>query len=209
MLTGQSYWASHLNSREERLNDYESIDQMWVRGEDIGVKEARELLRLSGQQPLGSKRLLVILNAQALSEEVQNTLLKLTEEPPSFLTVVLQTPSFDSLLPTLRSRLQPLFTVDDQGTDSELPAGFLKDMEQTKKILESTRERSELTALLERALRVYGKQLLESTGDVDRQVRQVELLDLSSRRLTQNVNQKLVIDALLLNWPSQSSSAED
>jgi DNA polymerase-3 subunit delta' len=56
----------------------------------------------------GRRRVVVIDDAQAMNHQAQNALLKTLEEPPPSAVLVLVTPAPGSLLPTIRSRCQPL-----------------------------------------------------------------------------------------------------
>lgn len=70
----------------------------------IGIDKIRSIkLEMSLKNPSG-KTLLIINNAELLTEEAQNALLKILEEPTPNLLIVLYTDSIDNLLPTVRSR---------------------------------------------------------------------------------------------------------
>jgi DNA polymerase-3 subunit delta' len=75
----------------------------------IGVDEVRSLERfLSLKVPSEAKfnRALIIENAQLLTLEAQNALLKTLEEPPLGTFIILTANNTQSLLPTIRSRAQ-------------------------------------------------------------------------------------------------------
>jgi DNA polymerase-3 subunit gamma/tau len=57
--------------------------------------------------PAGRRKLLVIENADRMKEEALNSLLKILEEPPERLNIVLCTARREGILPTLLSRLRP------------------------------------------------------------------------------------------------------
>lgn len=74
----------------------------------IGIEAVRELqhavkLRLPADAPY---RVIHITQAEALTTEAQNSLLKLLEEPPEATVIILTATTEQSLLPTIRSRLQ-------------------------------------------------------------------------------------------------------
>lgn len=76
----------------------------------IGIDVVRELKNFLSQKPNVSPYRLVIINdAEFLTSEAQNALLRLTEEPPpsSLLILVLRDP--ESLAPTLVSRFQKIY----------------------------------------------------------------------------------------------------
>jgi DNA polymerase-3 subunit gamma/tau len=57
--------------------------------------------------PSGRHKLLMIENAHRMQEEARNSILKLLEEPPVTLTVLLTCPRPEALIPTILSRLRP------------------------------------------------------------------------------------------------------
>lgn len=71
----------------------------------IGVGEIRELIHQLQYAPFeGNFRVLIVENAEKLTDEAQNALLKTLEEPPSRAVIVMVTPLFGALLPTVASR---------------------------------------------------------------------------------------------------------
>jgi DNA polymerase-3 subunit delta' len=71
----------------------------------IGVGEIREAIHQLQYAPFeGNYRVLVVENAEKLTDESQNALLKTLEEPPGRAVIVLVTPLFGALLPTVASR---------------------------------------------------------------------------------------------------------
>ncbi len=73
----------------------------------FGIDEARELRDRASLRPLGERRVFVIA-APDMNREAQNALLKTLEEPPAGATFFFILPSPETLLPTLRSRVQTL-----------------------------------------------------------------------------------------------------
>ena len=71
------------------------------------IDDVRRLITRSSLKPNESdKQVFIICNANKLREEAQNALLKLFEEPPSSVAMLLLTESRSSLLPTVLSRGQ-------------------------------------------------------------------------------------------------------
>jgi len=75
--------------------------------ETIPIAQIRRAAWWSRLAPLGRGKLLIIENADRMQEEARNSLLKLLEEPPPRLTLVLTSPRPNSLLLTILSRLRP------------------------------------------------------------------------------------------------------
>lgn len=73
----------------------------------IGIAEIRELERWLSLKPYQSeKKAVIIYQAEKLTLEAQNALLKSLEEPPTNTLVILLAPTVDLLLPTIVSRCQ-------------------------------------------------------------------------------------------------------
>ena len=78
--------------------------------QSIGIDQIRELLsKLSLIVPTDAdiKRVIIIKNADVMTTEAQNALLKALEEPPEGTVLILLTDQ-DSLLPTIKSRAQTI-----------------------------------------------------------------------------------------------------
>ena len=89
-------------------------DIIWMtpegKGGQIKVEKIRkEIINKVGFRPYeGRRRVVMIDNAHRLNASSQNSLLKTLEEPPPSSLMVLVTPAPERLLPTVRSRCQPL-----------------------------------------------------------------------------------------------------
>jgi DNA polymerase-3 subunit gamma/tau len=75
--------------------------------EYIPVAQIRRASFWGRLAPAGRQKLLVIENADRMKEEALNSLLKILEEPPERLNIVLCTARREGILPTLLSRLRP------------------------------------------------------------------------------------------------------
>lgn len=81
--------------------------------QEIPIEAVRQLISSLKLNPAISnkgivKRVVLISDAQLLSEEAQNALLKLLEEPPQSTIFIFTVPTDKSVLPTIVSRLQKL-----------------------------------------------------------------------------------------------------
>ena len=74
----------------------------------FGVEEARELRERAGSRAVSEARRIFIISAPGMTSEAQNALLKTLEEPPADAMFFIIVPSPETLLPTLRSRMQRL-----------------------------------------------------------------------------------------------------
>lgn len=79
-------------------------------GDSIGIDAIREVRNFLWQRPNTSqRRTLIIDNAELLTTEAQNALLKITEEPPVSSLLILITSDIESILPTILSRLPKIY----------------------------------------------------------------------------------------------------
>jgi DNA polymerase III subunit gamma/tau len=86
--------------------------------EIIPIGQIRRAAFWSHLAPASAGKTLVIENAHRMQEEARNSLLKLLEEPPGRLTVVLTAPRPGSLIPTIVSRLRP-YTFNSRDAEVE------------------------------------------------------------------------------------------
>lgn len=92
--TGQDDPALLINSPQYRE----------LSGEAVGVEAVRELMKDAAMQGFnGQRRAFVLLDAHRMSQQAQNALLKIFEEPPAD-TLMLLSGNEEGLLPTVRSR---------------------------------------------------------------------------------------------------------
>ena len=102
---------------EEILQDIKIIDLSFMKmldpdasGDSIGIDAAREVKMFLWQKPnTSARRTLIIDNAELLTTEAQNALLKITEEPPASSLLILVTSDIESILPTIVSRLPKIY----------------------------------------------------------------------------------------------------
>jgi len=91
--------------------------------ESIKVESMREVRQLVGEPPRGAGiRVILLAEAQALTDEAANALLKAMEEPRPGNLFLLLTPQRERLFPTLVSRSWVL-TLAWPGTDQPAPGG--------------------------------------------------------------------------------------
>src|SRR4051812_3882554 len=89
----------------------------------IGVDEVRDLVRRSALAPVGRRwQIMIVEDADRLTEQANNALLKAIEEPTSHTVWILCAPTVEDLLPTIRSRCR-LLTLSTPTTEEV--AGFL------------------------------------------------------------------------------------
>jgi DNA polymerase-3 subunit delta' len=76
----------------------------------IGIDAIRHARQFLSRKPLRStRRVLIVDNAEKLTNQAQNAILKLAEEPPPSSLIIMVVSSPEVLLPTLQSRLQKIY----------------------------------------------------------------------------------------------------
>jgi DNA polymerase-3 subunit gamma/tau len=75
--------------------------------ETIPIAQIRKAAYWSRLSPSGKRKTLIIENADRMKDEARNSLLKLLEEPPESINIVLTVTRRESVLPTILSRLRP------------------------------------------------------------------------------------------------------
>ncbi len=177
----------------------------------IGIDEIRDFQHRLTLKPRDSQYSLgIIADAQKLTPQAQNALLKTLEEPPLHALVFLITPNTSILLPTILSRCQ----VIDLGAISMYTK---EELERCVEIIQKLRRlpfgkrlqgidtivknREDATLFLDQTLFAL-HQLLASDIIVSRELTPLIRTIVSARnQLSGNVNFKLVIDSVFLSLP--------
>jgi DNA polymerase-3 subunit delta' len=164
-------------------------------GESIGIDLARKIkVYLSGMPIASPRRTVIIDNAQDLTLQAENALLKISEEPPQHSLIILITTTPETLLSTLASRLQKIYF-------SPVPHEALEKLIQEKKI--SAKEKKELLRLVSGSA---GKliELLEKKDVLEDMAKKISHASAATRRKLINEylegehNPLALVDALIL-----------
>ena len=210
----------------EKLEEWNAspFDQVMLTTEEpsIGVSEVRTFQQRLQLTPLNSPYTAgIIQNAHLLTIEAQNALLKTLEEPPPHAQIILETPSAQTLLPTILSRCQLIaLGTSDQYTTDDLLLCF-KTLEQLEKASVGERvklidtiatDRETTKAWVEKATATSRQELLHliHTGcgiasppkDFMQLVQMARLLRrllTAQRQLAANVTPKLALDTVFLH----------
>ena len=102
----------------------ESPDLLVVQKEEdkksVGIAQAKEIRAFLREKPFEKKiKAVLVEEAQAFTDEAQNSLLKILEEPPAFGLIILMCDKEGSLLPTVVSRCQRI-TVKANAPDKNI-----------------------------------------------------------------------------------------
>ena len=98
---------------DDNHTDYYEINK--EKTESIKIDEIRQLQSKIIEKPITSrKKVYIINNAENMTKEAQNCLLKTLEEPPEFVTIILVINNENNLLITIKSRCAKIiFTEED------------------------------------------------------------------------------------------------
>jgi len=102
--------------------------------ETILIAQLRKAAYWSRLSPSGKRKTLIIENADRMKDEARNSLLKLLEEPPESLNIVLTVIRRESVLPTILSRLRPYrFLARGAAEEQEIIRRVFRDSRATPK----------------------------------------------------------------------------
>ncbi len=94
--------------QQKAINPYEKISIPNAKHISISlVRDVKRKIYLTAQEP--GWKVTVFFDAHLMTEEAANAFLKILEEPPPKSTFILTTSRADTLIPTIRSRCQPVF----------------------------------------------------------------------------------------------------
>lgn len=102
---GDSCGECHSCKQAEGGNQPDIIKVTHEKPNTIGVEDIRKITGDVVIKPYSSKRKIYIINeAEKMTVQAQNALLKTLEEPPSYAVIILLTTNVDALLQTIQSR---------------------------------------------------------------------------------------------------------
>ncbi|HKZ35230.1 MAG TPA: hypothetical protein VJ242_00815 [Patescibacteria group bacterium] len=167
----------------------------------ITINQVRTLEKFLARRPLELKtNICVLSDADKLTLPAQNALLKSLEEPPKSAQIILLAETTAKLLPTVVSRCQ----VIDLGFGGELNPDELKKQQQIFEQITKAPVGERLT--LAQGFAADAKTFCQSQLLFLRQplkkanLKLAKLLVQSLKYLDANVNPKLVLELLLVNW---------
>lgn len=167
----------------------------------IGIEKIREIISAISLKPYQSpKKIVIIKDAQKLTTEAQNAFLKTLEEPPPNTIIILLVENPDQLLPTILSRCEVLpiknevskkniiFPDNNLIKIKNLPIGL-----RFKLAAEIATNRDSAQTWLKTAIISLHGNVIDNSKTISRF--QEALI-----KLSQNVNPRLVLENLLLDF---------
>ncbi len=183
--------------KEKGIADID-ISTIEVEG-SIGIADVRNLQKVLFFAPLrGKTKAVIIKNAEKLTVEAQNSLLKILEEPPNNTIIILTAENRDFLLPTVLSRCNIIYLSSLQMIESlTLPQGNIG---QRLKLAESlAKNKNEAIMWIENAILALRQELISG--------KQISNTIISFQNTyvilkTTNTNSRLALENLFLNLSS-------
>jgi DNA polymerase III delta prime subunit len=132
--------------------------------ETLGIDEARELGKLELKKSFSNSRKVFVLLIGEITREAQNALLKMFEEPNAGTHFFVILRSFESLLPTLRSRMQYIqctgvYSNEVGGVGQDFLNSSLKDRFSIVNDIAESKDKNEAEKLLNSIEAVLSKEI--------------------------------------------------
>lgn len=205
------YSASLITKYTIHASDVLTIDD-----ETVGIGHVRSVINFATHKPYASKYKIIRINGDGLTQEAQQALLKILEEPPATTILVLQVGSEKLLLPTILSRCLCINNsnsgeklTSDQQTQTKLYWKNLLAFGIGKRLMETTQlasDRGVIAAWLEDQIFFFRSELHASyknaSGFTSLQCLHIlKTLQQTYSYTKMNVNLKILIDHLFLHLP--------
>lgn len=192
---------------EDNHPDYFELNK--EKTESIKIDDIRRLQEKVIEKPITSeKKVYVINNAENMTVEAQNCLLKTLEEPPEFVSIILVTNNENSILTTIKSRCTKLLFSEEEVSD--LTEEEKNSYESLKKIFGHVEDYVSID-LLGNVDELYGdkEHILEKLDFVNmifidraksdyRYLDYIDFVEETKRKLKANGNFDMCIDYLIL-----------
>lgn len=184
----------------------------------ISIDQVRDLIREVNIKPRSAqKKVAWIKEAQALTEEAQNALLKILEEPPAYSQIILTVDHPSNLIDTVLSRCLVkdlvLSTRVETDTDEYIQArkGFLnllklnigQKVDWVSENKDLLKNREEVLSLLDTWESILRDEMLKaiknSSNKADELKEKIKLIQKIKSFINGNANTSLAVEALLIN----------
>lgn len=198
-------------------------------GKTLKIEQIRNLQARIVEKPITSRRkVYVIDDADLMSEESQNCLLKTLEEPPEYAVIILIVSNESRILPTIKSRcviikFQPLTSKEIKQVKPELSDELIQLLEGSLLNAENIEQKKEQYAQLSNLVNVLeNKQLVEVFNSADllykgkddiitlleylnliffsrNEINAIPIIEKTKKKILANNNYDMTIDYCLMN----------
>lgn len=190
--------TKQLDSWDISVIDIVSIDQI---SEHITIDQIREFCKKLYMSPAQSQyHVGIIKNAGAMTIEAQNALLKMLEEPPPCVQILLETQNAETLLATVLSRCQVIRVTGEHEENEHIPLFALLDAPVGERLFlleKYSPDRVTAKKFVNDALQT-GEKLLYTEKEKTRITTLLRKLLRAQAQLESNCNPKLVLDRVFL-----------
>lgn len=178
--------------------------------QSIGIEEMKEMQKTLFLKPIKSPlKAVIIADAELLTPEAQNALLKVLEEPPDKTLIILSSRSKEAMLPTIQSRCQLIRTEEEAGEitakERDKLSMFLQELpvtgkgEKLKKAEELSKDKEKLLAWTSSLIIVLHDYLCAEPEN-PRTLLELKLFQkLHTTLTTTNVNPRFALEMTLLS----------
>ena len=200
--TDTNFQLKYISSLLEKLNIKNSSsnpDIIYINSlSGWGIDQIRSVNTLVNTPPIKSKnRLIVIQQAQNLTTESQNSILKTLEEPPSHTFFLLFTDNLNSLLDTIKSRctiINSPYHTNSASAGLTITSNLSQNLAYSSQV---STDKQNLINLLKNQILTFHKQLLKNPNP---QIAQsIRLLHKSLAMIDNNVNPTSALDFFFLS----------
>lgn len=198
-------------------------------GKTLKIEQIRNLQARIVEKPITSiRKVYVIDDADLMSEESQNCLLKTLEEPPEYAVIILIVSNESKILPTIKSRcviikFQPLTSKEIKQVKPELSDDLIQLLEGSLLNAENIEQKKEQYAQLSNLVNVLeNKQLVEVFNSADllykgkddiitlleylnliffsrNEINAIPIIEKTKKKILANNNYDMTIDYCLMN----------
>lgn len=192
---GKTLFAKEFAKMILRSSEENQPDLIFMEPEDgtIKIEKIRQMQEKLLEKPIiSSKKVYIIKDADMMTKEAQNCLLKTLEEPPKFITIILVASNESLLLNTIRSRcMKILFHKIEQEP-------LKKYLEEHHIVEELTLERlKSFDGSIEKALQIEEKkEVYDEIQKIFGNVEQYRLLDVKDKLEALYKNRDIIYDLL-------------
>lgn len=195
-------------SKVLRISDYHTLKP--EEKDSIGITEVKTFIKEMIYKPFESDiQIGVILEAEKLTTEAQNSLLKILEESPEHTIFILCVNNERNLLQTIRSRGSVVYTenrLEQPGKNEDEEEDFFFELDMIEKfaVIEKQSEtKDSATDLVNRIEAVLGRRLeLEiKNGNIESSRRfreQIRIAQACREKISANCNRRLALEAMVL-----------
>lgn len=185
------------NYKFEKNPDFLLITQVKDK-KSIGIEEVRSVSNFLSIKPLTfDKKIVLIKKAETLTNDAQNSLLKILEEPPKYSQIFLEVESINTLLPTILSRCRLIYLKTEKGS-YEGKEEFLSMNLSEKFLLAETLSKKEKPEILD-----YLYKILYEIKNSNLEFSKESLyffIETQEKISKYNVNSRLALENLFLNF---------